>query len=304
MTAQNSVVGNIENFSSVTLDHSCAGNISNIRDSKVVTSGTALWRNVAEYGKPDGYDLDLDAFFLSSSVTSSLNGAVTLKNGALASGIANFKTVSMAASTVEMISNVNKVTVNAGESTIGTYIGTDSSDTLSIAKGAVLFLHALDLGAGAKDTVSVAGTLILTGTDYKNATFAGKGVVAAKSAVCAQLNLANEINLGETANGFRGVDVENSDDLLGQAALWNGEGELTGWLGSWSGYASGKDTVDYLKFSAQAGDKVQISGLDAADWTLLDLKGNEISSIAADGTYFLKLEHDEADSVSYAIQLA
>ena len=310
-TATGSVVGDIENFSNVTLDGSTAGAVSNFETAKIVTSGTALWNDMDDYGRPEDYDLNLDAMDLKVTETKSLNGSVTLKNNAYAESIESFQNVTMTGSDVGTISKVTKVTVNKGDSSIGSYIGTDGNDTLNIAKGAVLTANQIVLGEGVKDTLAINGTLILTGSAdnlplVEAAKITGKGEIAVVEDLFddVSVDFANILNVGKTAENFRGTAYENADDNFKKAVKWDGATEYDGWLGDWTGYTKGSDDVDYIKFKAVAGDELIVDGI--SNWTLLDKKGNDIGKeITAAGEYILKLESaSDTPSGAYTITLA
>ena len=307
-TATGSVVGDIENFSTVTLDGTQAKAISNTLEAKTVIKDTATWESAEAYGTPEDYDLNLEHFDLENNTTTTrtLNGAVTLKNGAYAESITNFKSVTMTGSEVGLIENVSKVTVNKGDSAIGSYIGTKDNDSLTIAKGAVLTANKIDLGAGAKDTLAINGTLILTGTDVNAAKITGKGEIAVIDDIYDDLALdfANILNVGETADNFRGTAYESADNSIKKAVKWDGAEVYEGWMGSWEGYKDGSDTVDYVKFKAAAGSVISVEGVE--DWTLLDKKGNTIegNEIAAAGEYIIQLKHEEENSINYSITLS
>ena len=319
-TATGSVVGDIENFSAVTLDGSSAGAISNTDTAKIVTQGTALWCDAADYGRPEDYDLNLDDMELTVTETKSLNGSVTLKNNAYAESISNFQSVSLTGSEVEKIDNVNKVTVSKGDSFIGSYTGTEGNDTLTIAQNAVLTASEIKLGTEAKDTLAINGTLILIGSAddlplVESAKITGKGEIAANSAVYAQLdvNFANILDVGETSNNFRGTAYENADDNFKKAVKWDVKEEYKGWLGDWEGYTCGCDDVDYIRFKADSGDELIIDGIADDSWTLFDTRSNQIvnENIFADGEfklageYILKLENSsDHKSTAYTITLA
>ena len=323
-TATNSTAGDIENFSIVTLDGSAVGDISNFTTAKIVTQGTASWDDMSAYGRPEDYDIDLTGWDLTVTETKSLNGSVTLKNGSHADNVTDFKSVSLTGSEVEKIDNVNKVTVNKGDSIIGSYTGTEDNDTLTIAKNAVLIASKIDLGTEAKDTLAINGTLILTGSvddlPLVEATkITGKGEIAAVSTIYETLNInhTNILNVGDTAQNFRGTAYENSDDNFKKAVKWDGKEEYNGWLGNWEGYTYGSDMVDHIKFKAAAGDILEICDaitnetLNDQYWVLLDKKGNEINStdifdtdgrFMASGEYIIKVETEK--NLAYSITLA
>ena len=305
-TATGSTVGDIENFSNVTLDGSEAESISNFETAKIVTKGSTTWENAAEYGRPEAYALNLQDWNMEKPVvTNSLNGTVTLKNGASADSITNFKSVTMTKSKVGTITNVGKVTVNKGDSSIKSYVGTNGNDTVTIAKGAVLTANKIDLGAGDKDKLAINGTLILTGTEIKAAKITGKGEIAVIDDLfsAVEVDFANILNVGETAENFRGTAYENADNTASKAVKWDGKSAYNGWLGAWEGYKEGSDTVDYIKFKAEAGDKLTVTGVE--DWIFVDKKGNNIGKeITAAGDYTIQLKHEKDTSISYKIELA
>ena len=303
-TATGSTVGDIENFSNVTLDGSKAEDISNFVEAKIVTTGTAIWDNAEAYGRPEDYAIDLSKFELTETPTNSLNGSVTLKNGASAESITNFKSVTMTASEVGSIENVTKVTVNKGDSSIGSYIGTAGNDTFTIAKGAVLTADKINLGNAGKDTLAINGTLILTGTEVVADKFTGKGEIAVVDSLFDELELdfSNILNVGATAGNFRGTAYENADDTAKKAVKWDGKTEYNGWLGDWSGAKTGSDEVDFIKFKATENAQLTIDG--EVDWLLLDKKGNEVDAITAAGDYIIQLENKKEESTTYTITLA
>ena len=304
-TAANSNVGDIRNFSTVTLDGTSAKAVSNFVESKIVTEGSRNYANMEAYGTPEDYVSEWKESELTSKVTTSLNGSVTLKNGASAVSITNFKSVTMTDSSVGTISNVGKVTVNKGESSITSYTGSSGNDTLTIAKGAVLTAKAIDLKEG-KDTLSLNGTLILTGTAFNVDKITGKGEIAANSEIYKDLDIdyANVLDLGATSKNFRGTAYETADDSYKKAVKWDGEESFTGWLGSWEGGKEGSDTVDHIRFKAEEGLKLEVS--EGVSWTLLDKNGNDIGqSISAAGEYILELtKATEESSVAYSVKLA
>ena len=319
-TASNSTAGDIRNFSTVILDGSAVGDIGNFTTAKIVTQGTASWDDMNAYGRPEDYDIDLTGWDLTVTEIKSLNGSVTLKNGSHADSITNFKNVILTGSEVEKIDNVNKITVSKGDSFIGSYIGTEDNDTLTIAENAVLTASEIKLGTGAKDTLAINGTLILTGSaddfpQIEAAKIVGKGEIAANSAAYAQLdvNFANILDVGETSNNFRGTAYENADDNFKKAVKWDVKEEYNGWLGDWEGYTCGCDDADYIRFKADSGDELIIDGIADGNWTLFDTRSNQIinENIFADGEfklageYILKLENgSDNKSTAYTITLA
>ena len=154
-------------------------------------------------------------------------------------------------------------------------------------------------------TVSINGTLILTGTTFNAAKVTGKGEIAANEEVYADLDIeyANVLDLGKTSENFRGTAYETADDNYKKAVKWDGEESFTGWLGSWEGGKSGSDTVDHIRFKAEEGFKFEVSG--GVSWTLLDKNGNDIGqSISAAGEYILELSLTSLDSIAYSVKLA
>ena len=147
----------------------------------------------------------------------------------------------------------------------------------------------------------------------------GKGEIAATNEVYADLDIDfnNILNVGETAENFRGTAYENSDDNFKKAVKWDGQEEYNGWLGSWEGYTDGSDMIDHINFKATAGDILGIFNaityetLDDQYWVLLDKKGNEIDSTGifdndgrfmVAGEYIIKVETEK--NLAYSITLA
>ena len=311
-TATDSWVGDVENFSTVILDGTGADNVSNFLESKIVTKGVADWIEVEDWYEE--LDPGSEGFELTTTETKSLNGSVTMKNDASAYTISNFKTLSMTDSTAGEITNVNKVTINKGESWFGSYMGTDDNDTLTIAKGAILTTPGgVDLGNEAKDTLALNGLLILTNEASINASkITGKGVIAAESTAYDNLenvNFANILDIGDTGENFRGTAYELADEKKA-VKLEAGE-TYDGWLGSWSGYQYGSDEVDYFKFTL-ADDvcyyELEIYGVAEEDWTVI---GDGYDSEYGDGgcvpggEYILMITKDssESKSISYSVTL-
>ena len=308
LTATDSVIGDVENFNTVTLNGTSAGKISNIFESKSVVSGVREWENMEDYGTSfDNYDLGLDSFKNSteSSVTKSLSGSVTLKNGAAAVSVTDFKTLTMTGSEVGTVTNVSKVTVNKGDSAIGSYTGSAGSDTLSVAKGAVLVSDAIDLGS--EDTVKLSGTLVMKDSTLNAGKFTGKGEIAAADGIELDVDFGNIVNVGATSENFRGTAYEMADDKLSKAVKWDGSAEYCGWLGSWEGYAEGSDTLDFIKIKIKEESALTFS--DNISVTLLDKKGNAIEGVDLDsiaaGEYVLQIEQqkDKTASIAYSVKL-
>ena len=122
LTATDSVIGDVENFNTVTLSGTSAGDISNILDSQITTTGGTIWYSADEYGSTDDYSIDLSDFNLQTAVKRSLSGSVTLKNGADVKSVTDFKTLTMTGSKVDTVKNVSQVTVSKGDSMIGARI--------------------------------------------------------------------------------------------------------------------------------------------------------------------------------------
>ena len=306
LTATDSVIGNVENFNTVTLSGTSAGDISNILDSKITTTGGTFWNSANEYGSTDDYSIDLSDFNLQTAVKRSLSGSVTLKNGADVVSVTDFKTLTMTGSEVGTVTNVSKVTVNKGNSTIGSYTGSSGNDTLSVAKGAVLVSNAIDLGGEAKDTIKLSGTLVMNGSTLNAAKITGKGEIAAADGIDLNVDFDRILNVGATSENFRGTAYEMADDKLSKAVKWDGSAEYCGWLGSWDGYAKGSDTLDFIKIKVN--EETALTFSDNISVTLLDKKGNAIAgadldSIAA-GEYVLRIEQEKKNgSIAYTIDI-
>ena len=259
----------------------------------------------------------MDDFDLEVTPTKSLNGSVTLKNNAKVESITNFKTVTLSNSSVTLISNVNEVSISKGKSLVGSYVGTNENDTLSIAKDAILIADKIDLGKEAKDTINLAGTLILTGSSVIATKITGKGEIVATSDVYKNLdiNFVNVLDLGETTTNFKGTTFESSDNTLKKATKWDPATQYDGWMGSWNDCTKeGSDAVDFIKFKANAGDTLIISNITEGNWTLFDKKGIEVTDVnifdnntntfLAKGEYILQLQNVEDKSISYSVKLA
>jgi len=175
----------------------------------------------------------------------------------------------------------------------------------------------LNLGGEAKDTLAINGTLILEGTEINAAKITGKGEIAVVDSLFDDLDFdfANILNVGKTAENFRGSAYENADDTARKAVKWDGKAEYNGWLGSWTvskeGSKEGSDTTDHIKFKVQVGDTLTVS--DGVDWTLLDKKGNAIDNVgeifadgefAVAGEYIIQLNNKDKESTAYTITLA
>ena len=119
------------------------------------------------------------------------------------------------------------------------------------------------------------------------------------------VDFANILNVGKNAENFRGTAYESADNTYKKAVKWDGCGEFTGWLGLWEGYSVGADTIDHIRFNAEEGDRLIISGVDDKEWRLLDKNGNEIDQkILSDGEYILQIKSDNSDSLTYSVALA
>ena len=240
-----------------------------------------------------------------------LSGSVALKNSTV-SAISNFRSMTMTGSTIKnSVCNVNKITVNKGDNFIGNFSGSDGNDSFTIAKGAILTTGNICLGCETKDTITINGTLILTGSMLEAAKITGKGEIAAVDSVYNTLDIefANILNLGEKADNFRGTAYEKADNDWKKAVKWDGEEKYCGWLGNWSGYTDGNDSIDYIRFSADAGETLLVEEISCDSWVLLDKRGVEIEdeNIFADGKflaagdYIIKLESDK--NIAYSITL-
>ena len=284
VTATDSTVGDISGYATVKLTGSVAGEIIGSTLVKVV----------------DGVE------------TVKLSGSVTL-TGSEASLVENYKSLTMSGSTVEGISNVAKVTVSKGDNVvIKSYTGTEGDETLVVSKGAVLHLGASDFGGG-KDTVNVAGTLVLDGEISGVENFTGKGEIAASDAVWQTLEHQDKVlNLSVSSANYRGKAFESADNTEKKAVKWDGSA-FGGWL---SGNSDVLDTVDYIKHTALEHETLEITG-DFADGevTLYDevtLNGEVLIfengvaryELTAGESYLLKLERKDGDSISYSIALA
>ena len=239
-----------------------------------------------------------------------ISGTANLTNFAEVSSISNFKTVKMSNSSVENISNVQKVTISKGFNSIGSYVGTEGNDTLTVSKGAVLFLGSAYFGYGKKDKLVNNGTVILTaGIDVADLPISGKGEIAASYGVWNEIdNNWNVLNLGATADGFRSTKYELADDTQKKAVKWDLKSDYIGWLGNG---VDVQDTVDFISFKNKQGGTLVISGSGFGDYDITcngqNLTRNEngdfIVDFAANTNNILKFRCSNEDSMSYSISL-
>ena len=328
LIANNSAIGDIENFNNITLTGTVAGNISNDTTEKIVTIGSKTYIDANEYGKPDDYTFNMKADSLFTEGNDSLWGSATLKNSEV-QNVENLKTLTFDNSTAKDITCVSEVNINKGVNIIEDFIGDNSTSQLTIAKNTILILNSIDTGIdkngnnlAANTEVVLNGTLVLTSSNINAGTIiSGKGEIATTSDNFADLkanvNYLHLIDTGATSLGFSGTTAEQADNYINKAAKWDGENEYVDWLGYWNGYKEGFDKVDYITFKAEAGDtlNLEVTSGNFSDFqcTLLDKQGNETTigngyTLATSDDYILKIEHLNATdktstSLSYSVSL-
>ena len=235
--------------------------------------------------------------------TPKITGSVTLKNSDV-SDISNFSTLTMENSSAKAVDNVNKITISKGSNVITSISGTDGKDTVTVNKGAVLTIGGIDLDTD--DKLVNNGTIILSKwVDLDDLTISGKGEFAASVKVLKGHSSDNILNLGATAENFRGTAYEKADDLLNKAVKMDGT-EYNGWLGSWGDDPKTEfDSVDCIKVKVSTDTTLTVSG--DVDWTLWDKKGKEdlgqLSTLAA-GEYIIQIKQKEdKGSLAYSVSL-
>ena len=278
------ISGNIEDYSSVTLTEAVVtGDITQSFVAKVV----------------DGKE------------TIKLVGTVTLTESKVAGTIENYSAVNAKSSVIGSISNVAKVAFNSGDNELASYTGTSDNDSMTVAKKAVLELGTANFAEG-NDKLTVSGTLILTGSDFKlgdNVTLAGKGEIAMTSSVYEAIgsaigdNFAGKVlDLGATTDGFRGTAYELADNTANKAVKLDDDELYTGWLGD---VADCSDTIDYIKFTDDC-DEVVLSSSSFGDAVIklgnevLTLDGSEYKFSVSEGDV-LSIERKDKSSMSYTI---
>lgn len=244
-------------------------------------------------------------------------GSLTMEDARVEDEVALFDKVTMNNAHIEAVNSVNNLTVAKDVNSIGSYTGTNKAETLTINKGAVLNLGGADFGKG-NDKLVVNGTLVLGGEEASLAVknISGSGEIAAAHAVVEELDIEFDkvLDLGATAEGFRGSAYEASDDTAKRAVAIDIYDGYTGWLGVNSEELDFElgcdDAVDYVKFNIEEkGTAVVINGLDDADVVFsfdgdskltLDEVTEKLSDLG-EGSYVLGITKKDADSVSYSI---
>ncbi|MBE6404127.1 MAG: hypothetical protein E7039_10485 [Lentisphaerae bacterium] len=244
-------------------------------------------------------------------------GSLTMEAASVVGEVAWFDKVTMNNAYIGTVNSVNNLTVAKDVNSIGSYTGSDKAETLTINKGAVLNLGGADFGKG-NDKLVVNGTLVLVGDEASLAVknISGSGEIAAAHDVREELDIEFDkvLDLGATAEGFRGSAYEASDDTAKKAVAIDIYDGYTGWLGVNSEELDYKlgcdDAVDYVKFNIEEkGTTVAINGLDDAD-VVFSFDGDskltleevtERLSDLGEGSYVLGITKKDADSVSYSI---
>lgn len=262
-----------------------------------------------------------NTFIVKSVVTASgdvrienkLSGTLRMEEGSFVDGmVSHYKEVDLSSSGINALVNVSKVTAGRGVSSVGSFTGSSGNDQFTVSKGAVVTLGSAGFGEG-KDKLTVSGTLILGSAAVTSLeSVAGKGEIAATSDIFSEVvsNLSGKgfkgscVNLGSTAVNFRGSEAELADNTAAAAAGWEGDAPVAGWLGE------GVDSVDYLRFTAEKGALLTISG--AFQTGEVSVNGSELefnegtASVALDAgwEYLIKLEYTGNDSLSYTAVLS
>ena len=129
-------------------------------------------------------------------------------------------------------------------------------------------------------------------------------IFAASAKVLKGHSSDNILNLGATAENFRGTAYEKADDLLNKAVKMDGT-EYNGWLGSWGDADTEFDSVDCIKVKVTAETTLTVSG--DVDWTLWDKKGKtELgqSTTLVSGEYIIQIKQKEdKGSLAYSVSL-
>jgi hypothetical protein len=158
----------------------------------------------------------------------------------------------------------------------------------------------------AKDTLALNGTLILTGSKFDVTKITGKGEIAVVDTLFddVSVDFANILNVGKTSENFRGTAYENADDSFKKAVKWDGSEEYLGWL---SGGGDGvlKDTIDYIKFTAQEDGTLNFNSDGGVSLEIVGQQDEWNSygeiDVRAGTTYTIKLEREESNSASYEL---
>ena len=321
--------GNISGYKSVTLNKAAVENVDfgkagtivydgegNEISAKYTSNGTLtavdseINGNVSNYNTVKLTGSSVSGDVANSIVSGKLSGTVTLNEAGVGGVISNYSTVTFKSSEAGSVSNVGKVSVADGDNSIGSFTGTAGKDSFTVAKGATLVLGSADFGAG-EDKLTVSGTLILTSADITNLeSITGKGEIAATADIFADVEKligtdfkGTLVNLGATAEGFRGTAVELADNTEKKAVAWDASEAFTGWIGTVKeGFA---DTIDCITFKAEEDgvlniggefDSVTLNGGSAVDTTVG-------IALEAGMEYTLKLERSES-AISYTLALA
>ena len=266
-------------------------------DTKIKSSLTVNDTNI--YGHIEGYT------------------TVTLTDCNVFNGIYNVNSVTLNIADLENSSGVDtvqKLTIT-NDCEIGYYCGTDSNDTVTINKGALLELaDTMDFGDGTKDTLTVNGTLVLNSAidfnDIGLESLTGSGVIVADDTVYNATSMLTGskvkfVNLGNTVAGFHGEKAEISDNTAKKAAEadWDYDEEqncyeLDGWLGKGTAI---EDTCDWLEFEAWTDGTVEFYCLGEKD--TLTVNGSKVDNftfeITAGTDYEICITRKENGSVQY-----
>ena len=288
---------------------SIAGSISGF-DTVVLKNGVGVVGSVTGGTLDEDGNVDWDA---ADEIIAARS--LTMEDARVEGKVALFDKVTMNNAHIETVNSVNNLTVAKDVNSIGSYTGTNKAETLTINKGAVLNLGGADFGKG-NDKLVVNGTLVLGGASLAVKNISGSGEIAAAHAVVEELGIEFDkvLDLGATAEGFRGSAYEASDDTAKRAVAIDIYDGYTGWLGVNSEELDFElgcdDAVDYVKFNIEEkGTAVVINGLEEAD-VVFSFDGDskltfeevtEKLSDLGEGSYVLGITKKDADSVSYSI---
>ena len=320
--------GNISGYKSVTLNKAAVENVDFGKAGTIVYDGegneisakytsngtltavdTEINGNVSNYNTVKLTGSSVSGDVANSIVSGKLSGTVTLNEAGVGGVISNYSTVTFKSSEAGSVSNVGKVSVADGDNSIGSFTGTAGKDSFTVARGATLVLGSADFGAG-EDKLTVSGTLILTSADITNLeSITGKGEIAATADIFADVEKligtdfkGTLVNLGATAEGFRGTAAELADNTEKKAVAWDASEAFTGWIGTAEGCA---DTIDCITFKAEEDGVLNIGG----EFDSVTLNGSSDFdttvgiALEAGMEYTLKLERSES-AISYTLALA
>ena len=259
-----------------------------------------------------------------SNVVKMVNGTAQLTDSTVGL-LENYANAALINSEVQDAVNVNSLQALGGSNRVESFISSGAFSSIINSFGSTLELGDVTMNGGFDMIANCGGTLILSG-DLKGVEMLfGSGDLVASDEQIKQLGGAEKvkatyfgdiIDLGNTAAGFRGKAAELADNTKANAMLWDvagTEGNLEGWLGIGSD-VDVKDSVDYVKFTADAngtlditssawssstGDKVSVDGT-----ALTFTDGSFSFGVTAGTEYLVKIERKDNNSMSYDMTLA